>query len=136
MNVRRTLVAFVALISCLGRSSTADAECLSSAKAVWAAHPGSHASWRTRDDVKCWFVGFAVQRVRRHDQETDGQAQARSQARALAADGPGESPARLESRENLPSLDRGPPSILIWGRPMSIDETWEEMFTRRERNAE
>src|SRR5262249_8457884 len=118
------------------RSSAADAECLSSAKAVWVAHPGSHATWRMRDETKCWSAGFPAGHVRRHDPGTDGQAQARSRARPLAADAPGESPARPQSQENSAPPDRGSPSILIWGRPMSIDKTWEEFFTRRERGAE
>ncbi len=34
------------------------AECLPSARAVWAAHPGSHATWNIVDDVKCYRVGY------------------------------------------------------------------------------
>jgi hypothetical protein len=32
--------------------------------------------------------------------------------------------------------ERAPSSILIWGRPMQIDPTWEELFAKRERRAE
>src|SRR6266849_604348 len=43
----------------IATASTAHAECLSSADAVWAAHPGSHAMWRLRlpghEGTKCWY---------------------------------------------------------------------------------
>lgn len=44
-----------------------------------------------------------------------------------------ESPARPEAQDALPA-ERGPPSILIWGTPMRIDPTWEEIFAKRERD--
>jgi hypothetical protein len=47
-----------------------------------------------------------------------------------------ESPARSESQRTSSSGERGPPSILIWGTPMRIDPTWEDLFERRERGAE
>jgi hypothetical protein len=34
------------------------------------------------------------------------------------------------------STTGGAKSILIWGRPMGLDATWEEIFARRERAAE
>ena len=40
----------------LGILQAKASECLPSAKAVWAAHPGSHATWKSRKDGKCWFV--------------------------------------------------------------------------------
>jgi hypothetical protein len=54
------------------------------------------------------------------------------------------------SQETLNATERAPPrasvqpdstiggtkSILLWGRPMGLDASWEEIFTRRERAAE
>jgi hypothetical protein len=34
------------------------------------------------------------------------------------------------------SATRGTKSLLLWGRPMALDASWEEIFTRRERAAE
>src|SRR6266446_7434798 len=55
MRVPLVLAVFIAT------ASTAHAECLSSAEAVWAAHPGSHAMWRLRlpghIGEKCWYAG-------------------------------------------------------------------------------
>jgi hypothetical protein len=151
------LIAFVALLSCFGTCSAADAECLPSAKAVWTAHPGSHATWRLRlpghEGVKCWFAknstNLATPRVsdrvvdsRRgtvhgeFDRRTDGQAKrAARQASASAADGLGKRPTQLESQDTSASIERGPLSILIWGRPMWIDARWEELFAGREHGA-
>jgi hypothetical protein len=36
--------------------SISKAECLHSAQEVWDAHPGSHATWSTRDDGRCWYA--------------------------------------------------------------------------------
>src|SRR5258706_5007349 len=49
----------------IGMASTAHAvECLSSASAVWNAHPGSHATWRLRlpghEGTKCWFANSST----------------------------------------------------------------------------
>jgi hypothetical protein len=54
--MRIVLIAtFVAALSVPARS-----ECLSSASAVWAVHPGSHAKWRLRlpgqVGAKCWYA--------------------------------------------------------------------------------
>ena len=50
----------LALIAFIAMASTAHAECLSSADAVWAAHPGSHAMWRMQlpghVGEKCWYA--------------------------------------------------------------------------------
>jgi hypothetical protein len=125
------------LTALIAMTSTARAECLSSAGAVWNAHPGSHATWRLRlpghEGTKCWFargrkivqaphVGQIVDSHRARDAErrTDGN----------------ESPAQLESRRTFPPGERAPPSILMWGTPMRIDPTWEDLFKRRERGAE
>jgi hypothetical protein len=147
----------LALAAFVATASTAHAvECLSSASAVWNAHPGSHATWRLRlaghEGTKCWFerssTNLPAPRVRQDrvvdsprgtvhgeaDRRTDGQMKrASSQVKASAADGPDESQARLKSQEA--PAERGPLSILIWGRPMQIDATWEEMFAGRERRA-
>jgi hypothetical protein len=40
-----------------------------------------------------------------------------------------------ESQHALAPTERAPLSILIWGTPMRIDPTWEEIFTMRERGA-
>jgi len=130
-------------------------ECLSSASAVWAAHPGSHATWRLRlpghEGTKCWFARGStdvpaprVQHVAgsqgaavygEADRRTVGQTiRASNQAKASAVDVPGERPARSTSRDTLLTSERGPLSILVWaGRPMHIDFTWEEVFAARER---
>jgi hypothetical protein len=61
---------------------------------------------------------------------------ASGQLKASAADPPDETPARAESQDTLPLHKREPSSILIWGTPMRIDSTWEEIFERRERSSE
>jgi hypothetical protein len=54
MRIPLVLAVFIAT------APTAHAECLSSAEAVWAAHPGSHAMWRLRlpghIGEKCWYA--------------------------------------------------------------------------------
>ncbi len=169
----KSAISAVNLLLCLTGSATAgpvedpvrifrppaeqrDGQCLSSADAVWAAHPGSHAVWTLRlpghEGEKCWLArdstNLPAPRVRKDgvvnsprgaeaDPRTDGQTKrASSQAKASAVDGLDQSPARLESQDALPSHERGPSSILIWGRPMRIDATWEEMFARREHSTE
>jgi hypothetical protein len=141
-------------------SVPARSECLRSAEAVWNAHPGSHASWRLQlpghEGEKCWFAkgstnpqaprirqvvdsprGTDSPRGMKTAPGTDGQAeQASVQVKAPAADGPNENIARSGSQVTLPPPERGPSSILIWGRPMQIDPTWEEIFTKRERRGE
>jgi len=128
-------------------SVPARSECLPGAEAVWTAHPGSHATWRLRlpghEGERCWFARGAtnlpaprIRQGREADPRTDGQTKRPgSQVKASAAARPDESPARLKSQETLTPTERGPSSILIWGRPMWIDPTWEEMFARRERGA-
>lgn len=142
------LTAFVAT------TSVAHAECLPTAEAVWHAHPGAHATWRLRlpghEGTKCWFArGSAnlqaprIQQVgasargRAAEPRTDGPAEsANSRAKASAAAGPNDSSARAESQDTSPPRRRAPSSILIWGAPMRIDPTWEELFEKRERSAE
>ena len=144
------LSAFVAMASAAHTT-----ECLSSAGAVWAAHPGSHATWRLRlpghEGTKCWFArgstGLSVPRVREvadaprgavygeAERQTVGQTiVASSQLTASALDASGESPVRSTSQDTLGTNGRGPLSILVWaGRPMYIDSSWEEVFAGRER---
>jgi hypothetical protein len=118
--------------------STAHAECLSSAGAVWNAHPGSHATWRLRptgqQGTKCWFARspkiVQAPRIRQVAESPHARAAERRTDE-------NESPARLESQHTAPAGDeRRPPSILLWGRPLRIDPTWEDLFERRERGAE
>jgi hypothetical protein len=125
------LTAFIAM------TLSAHAECLSSAGAVWNAHPGSHATWRLRlaghQGTKCWFArGSKIAEAPRIRQVVDSP---RARAAERRTDGH-ESPARLDSEQTSPSSERGPPSILQWGTPMRIDPTWEGLFERRERGAE
>src|SRR5258708_5465626 len=130
------IAAMLAALSLPARS-----ECLPSAEAVWASHPGSHATWRLRlpghEGQKCWFergsTSPPVPRIRQEreaDPRTDGQTK-RPNGQASAADRPDERPARLESQEIAPPHKRGPPSILIWGTPMRIDPPWQAIFDRR-----
>ncbi len=58
-----------------------------------------------------------------------------TRVKAPAADGLGDRPPQFESQETSAPIERGPASILIWGKPMQIDTTWEEMFMRRERRS-
>src|SRR5215467_7696011 len=66
-------------------------ECLSSASAVWAAHPGSHATWRLRlpgyEGAKCWFArgstNVAVPRVRHVTYSTRGAAYGEADRRTV-----------------------------------------------------
>ena len=144
-----------ALISMASAAHTT--ECLSSASAVWAAHPGSHATWRLRlrlpdhEGTKCWFArgsrDLSTLRVRQvadsprravyeeADRRTlEPTIRASSQAKASAVDALGESTARSASQDTLLPTERGPVSILVWaGRPMHIDSTWEDVFAARER---
>lgn len=54
MNLHSFLIAAAIAISA---PIAAQAECLSSARAVWSAHQGSWATWRNIEGRKCWFVG-------------------------------------------------------------------------------
>src|SRR5215831_7938508 len=125
------LTAFVAMASAAHTT-----ECLRSADAVWKAHPGSHATWRLRlpghEGTKCWFARGSTSRQTPSIREAPVADSPRGVVRALAVDRPDESPARSDSQESVPPHTREPSSILMWGRPMRIDSTWEEMFTRRE----
>ena len=134
-------------------ASTAQAmECLSSADAVWAAHPRSHATWRLRlpghEGRKCWFARGSTDLPALHvrqaadsprsvvygkaDSRTVGQTMfVSSETNESALDVAGEGPRSVPQDTLL--AERGPLSILIWaGRPMHIDSTWDELFAARE----
>jgi hypothetical protein len=142
-----------ALISMASAAHTT--ECFSSASAVWAADPGSHATWRLRlpghEGTKCWFArgskDLSAPRVRQvadsprvpvyeeADRRTlEPTIRANSHVKASAVDAPGESTARSTSQDTLLPTEHRPLSILVWaGRPMHIDSTWEDVFAARER---
>jgi hypothetical protein len=125
-------------------SVPARSECLPRADAVWNAHPGSHATWRLRlpghEGAKCWFARGSTNRHTPSVREAPVADSPRGVVRASAADRPDEKPARSDSQESVPPQTREPSShepssILMWGTPMRIDPTWEEMFMRRERGS-
>jgi hypothetical protein len=136
------LTAFIAIAS--GAHAT---ECLSSASAVWAAHSGSHATWRLRlpghIGEKCWFASSSKSKAIHVDASRDA-------AREIRPVGATSAPApRPGPQDTLAETERGPSavlpkpasaddarSILIWGKPMGLDPAWQEIFTRRERGPE
>jgi hypothetical protein len=133
--------ALLVMIDCFGTYSTGHAECLSSANAVWAVHPGSHAKWRLRlpghEGVKCWF---ATDNGKVMDASAAGDTIPENNtvnAIPLPLPRPGFRDARAGAdRTSLPAIPTGEVrSILIWGTPMRIDPTWEEMFKARELHA-
>jgi hypothetical protein len=100
------------LTALIAMTSTAHAECLSSAGAVWNTHPGSHATWRLRlpghEGTKCWFArGRKIVQAPRVRQVVDSQ---RARDAERRTDG-NESPARLESQRTSPPGGRGPSSM-------------------------
>jgi hypothetical protein len=136
----------VAILAAL--SVSARSECLSSASAVWAVHPRSHPKWTLRppghEGRKCWYAKNSIQERRIQDSprrtesdlRADGQPERLSgEANASAADQSNET-VRSESPKTWPPQQRGPTSILIWGRPMGLDAEWQEIFVRRERRGE
>jgi hypothetical protein len=175
------LTAFIAI------ASSADAQCLSSAESVLAAHHGSHAVWTRRlpghVGEKCWFASSAETKVIHADDSREDARQNRpvsaqeaplprprsqdtttatERAPVTDADDSRDDARQVEpmsvavppplppSRETRGATEQAPPpapakpvsttggakSILIWGRPMGLDATWEEIFTRRERATE
>src|SRR5258707_5619376 len=111
------IAAMLAALSVPARS-----ECLSSASAVWNAHPGSHATWRLRlpghEGEKCWFAAHA-------GASRDAAHEIRSPS-ATAVPLP-----RPRSLDTLAADERRPlpavatptsageaRSILIWGKPL------------------
>jgi hypothetical protein len=176
-----SLTAFIAIMS------SADAQCLSSAESVLAAHHGSHAVWTRRlpghVGEKCWFASSAETKVIHEEDSRDdarqirpvsaqeaplprprlqdtttatertpvaGTDDSRDASREIAPMSVTVRPPLPPSQETLSTTEHAPPpalakpdsttggakSILIWGRPMGLDATWEEIFTRRERATE
>jgi len=121
-------------------------ECLSSASAVWAAHPGSHATWRLQlpghIGEKCWFAA-SKNKVVDADASRDAAPEIKPVS-AMAVPRP-----RPRFQDTLTAADRAPlpastrpdwtaetRSILMWGTPMRIDASWDDLFAGRERRAE
>jgi hypothetical protein len=136
VRVPLIVIAFIAV------ASTAHAEFLSSAHAVRAAHPGSYPMWRLQlpghEGTKCWYAGSK-------SKVTDADA-SRDAAHEITTVSTTAFPLpRPRSQDALSDTERGPlpepasagaaRSILIWGRPVQLDPTWEEIFARRERGA-
>jgi hypothetical protein len=130
----------------IATASTAHAECLSSAEAVWAAHPGSHAMWRLRlpghIGEKCWYAGN-ISKAMQTDASRDigGEIAPVSEIavprpRPRSQNGPTDSEHEPLSAFSKPASTGEARSILIWGVPMRIDATWDELFAGRERRAE
>jgi hypothetical protein len=131
------------LSACIAMASTAHAtECHSSASAVWAAHPGSHATWRLQlpghEGEKCWFASSSEGK----GTHVGASKNAAHEISAKAVPVP-----RPRSQDTLADTERAPlpfvepasagaKSILMWGTPTRIDTTWEELFAGRERRAE
>jgi hypothetical protein len=140
MRVLLVLTVFIAT------ASTAHAECLSSAEAVWAAYPGSHAMWRLRMPghigEKCWYAPSKSEEM-----QTDAPRNVGSEIAPVSAIAVPRPRPRLQDTlaetEQVPLPASAKPastgkarSILIWGVPMRIDATWDELFAGRERRAE
>jgi hypothetical protein len=94
-------------------SAPAHAECLSSAKAVWSAHPGSHATWRLRlpghIGEKCWFLASKSKVM-----DADASRGAGHEIRPVSATAV---PIPRPRSQGAPAdTERGSLSILIWGR--------------------
>jgi hypothetical protein len=123
--------------------STAHAECLSSAEAVWAAHPGSHAMWRLQlpghIGEKCWYAGSkskAMQADPPRDVGDEVAAIAVPRRRPQLQDALAETERAPLPAWAKPTSAAEARSILMWGAPMRIDATWDELFAGRERRAE
>jgi hypothetical protein len=142
LRVLLILTAFIAMASAAHAT-----ECLSSASAVWAAHPGSHATWRLRlpghEGEKCWFTSPSESKVKHADVSRDT-AHEITTVSAKFVPVP-----RPRSQDTLADTERTPlpafakpisageaRAILMWGSPMQIDAAWEDIFTKRERSAE
>ena len=140
MRVPLVLAVFIAT------ASTAHAECLSSAEAVWAAHPGSHAMWRLRMPghigEKCWYAPSKSEEMQTDVPRNVGSeiapvsAIAVPRPRPRSQNGPTDSEREPSRAFANPASAGDARSILIWGAPMRIDATWEELFAGRERRAE
>jgi hypothetical protein len=128
-------------------------ECLSSASAVWAAHPGSHATWRLRlpghEGTKCWFASSSEGKGTHVGADKALPIPLVSGRGAIQEISDKAPPVpRHRSQDTLADTERAPlsfvepasageaKSILMWGAPMRIDPMWEEIFERRERRSE
>jgi len=89
-----------------GRVLGFHAECLSTANAVWAAHPGSHATWRLRlpghEGTKCWFASSRERKGSDADASTDAAHKIRAVS-AMAIP-----PPRPRSQDTLAETERAP----------------------------
>jgi hypothetical protein len=130
--------AIVAALSVPARS-----ECLSSASAVWVVHPGSHPNWRQRlpghVGEKCWYASLSEGKETRAGAAKD--AVHEISAKAVPVPRPrSQDPLADTERPPLPALAPASSgearSILMWGAPMRIDATWDELFAARERRVE
>lgn len=136
-------------------SVPARSECLPSASAVWAVHPGSYPKWRLRlrghTGEKCWYAKnstnlpaseFQGRRVQDFPRRTEADPQADSQTKRVSSEAKASTADRFnetvpsESQEAWPPQEGGPTSILIWGRPMGLDAAWQEIFARRARRGD
>jgi hypothetical protein len=183
MRVFRRIPFILILTGFITIASAAHAtECLSSADAVWAAHPGSHATWRLQlpghVGEKCWFASPRERKGTDADASTDSAHEIKTasaipvpvprprlqdtlaetdRARVRSADDSRDADREIRpvsvmalprphSQDTLAPTEREPlpafakptsasdaRSILMWGTPMQIDATWEEMFAGRER---
>jgi len=140
MRVSRRIPFILILAAFIAMASAAHAtECLSSADAVWAAHPGSHAKWRLHlpghEGTKCWFA--ASSEGNGTHVEASKNAADESSAKFVPVPRPRsqDTPADVE-RAPLPASAAEAKSILIYGKPMEVDASWEELFAARERRAE
>ncbi len=114
---------------CLGRASwiTSELETRLHSKAEYMTAPERFADSQ---------IPLAPRAPSIHDPRADGQTKrVSSEVKASTADQPNET-ARSESQETSPPQQRGPTSILIWGKPMGLDAAWQEIFARRERRSE
>jgi hypothetical protein len=118
-------------------------ECLSSASAVWTAHPGSHATWRLQlpghEGEKCWFASSSEGKGTHVGASKDPAHEI--SAKAVPVPRPHSQDTLADTERALlpfvePASAGGAKSILMWGAPMRIDDTWEELFAGRERRAE
>lgn len=114
--------------------AAARAECLESPKAVWSVHPGSHALWHRRhDSEKCWYArghratveAYAVRSTPRDVDLLSGFPLPLPRPAATDTEG------RADGAPPPPGMG-GARSILMWGKPMEIDATWDDMFVSRE----
>jgi hypothetical protein len=140
MRVPLIFTAFIAM------ASTANAECLPTAEAVWAAHPGSHAMWRLRlpghIGEKCWYAASKSREMQTDAPRDIGyqiapmSAIAVPRPRPRSQNGPTDSEREPSRAFANPASAGDARSILIWGAPMRIDAAWDELFAGRERRAE